>query len=195
MNKIKISDEDEVEEETDETPAQKSRKVERASGRRSKRSLPVYESEGEDDEHEIRKSSKRSSRKDTRRSRRSSVEQNGFDSEEDHDRSSRRSSRKVEKKDERRSKRSLDSYFDTATLSSLLDDLIKNKNSWAFTSPVSKKEAPDYHILIKNPMDLGTIKSRLNMGYYKSNAQMINDIEQIFINCDIYNEPGTDTYL
>ena len=173
--------------------------MDRSSSRKSKRSLPESEPELEDDEDygepESRKYGRRSNRRESRKSRRSSVDQNGYGSDDDHEKSSRRSSRKVEKKDDRRSKRSIDNQFDSAVLYSLLEDMIKNKNSWAFARPVSMKEAPDYHLLIKTPMDLAKIKSKLNLGDYKSNNQMMKDIEQIFKNCDLYNEPGTETYM
>lgn len=187
-------DDEGIEDAEDSPPPTKTRKMDRSS--RSKRSLPETDDDEDYEEPEIKRSGRRSSRRESRKSRRSSVEQDGFGSDEEHERSSRRSSRKIEKKvDRRSSKRSMDYQFDSAVLYSLLEDVIKNKNSWAFARPVSMKEAPDYHLLIKTPMDLAKIKSKLNLGDYKYNNQMMKDIEQIFVNCNLYNEPGTETYM
>ena len=36
--------------------------------------------------------------------------------------------------------------------------LLKHKDGWPFDRPITKAEAPDYHLHIKTPIDLGTIK-------------------------------------
>ena len=36
--------------------------------------------------------------------------------------------------------------------------LIKHKDGWPFDRPITKAEVPDYHLHVKRPMDLGTIK-------------------------------------
>ena len=36
--------------------------------------------------------------------------------------------------------------------------LIKHKDGWPFDRPITKAEVPDYHLHVKTPMDLGTIK-------------------------------------
>lgn len=48
----------------------------------------------------------------------------------------------------------------------------------------------DYYDIIKNPMDLGTIKKRLETNYYMSGKECIQDFNQMFTNCYIYNKPG-----
>ena len=48
----------------------------------------------------------------------------------------------------------------------------------------------DYYDIIKNPMDLGTIKTRLETNYYMSGKECIQDFNQMFTNCYIYNKPG-----
>jgi len=48
-------------------------------------------------------------------------------------------------------------------------DLIKDhKNSWPFKEAVKKEEVPDYHDLIKNPIDLGIITLKLKGDKYKT---------------------------
>lgn len=44
-------------------------------------------------------------------------------------------------------------------------------------------------------MDLGTIKTRLETQYYNSAKECIQDFNQMFTNCYIYNKPGEDVVL
>jgi bromodomain adjacent to zinc finger domain protein 1A len=105
---------------------------------------------------------------------------------------SRRSS--LETPAERRaSKRSMD-IFDTISLATLIDDIIKHKHAWPFTKPVSINEVPDYFEVIKNPMDFSKIKSKLNLGSYSSNEQVMRDIELVFSNCDLYNNGESEIF-
>ena len=48
----------------------------------------------------------------------------------------------------------------------------------------------DYHNIIKHPMDLGTIKKRLESNYYHSAKECIQDFNTMFTNCYVYNKPG-----
>jgi hypothetical protein len=50
---------------------------------------------------------------------------------------------------------------------------------------------PDYFTVIKNPMDFGTIKKKLNLNIYQSVEGFLNDMSQVFINCRLYN--GTES--
>lgn len=76
----------------------------------------------------------------------------------------------------------------------LLDEISKNENSWPFNRPVQKTEVPDYYDVIKFPMDFAKVKSRLNMGYYKTDYDIMNDIQLVFNNCDMYNTSESDIY-
>ncbi|GBP55502.1 Bromodomain-containing protein 3 [Eumeta japonica] len=66
---------------------------------------------------------------------------------------------------------------------------------------VAKAESPvtnqlqDYHKIIKKPMDLGTIKKRLESNYYYSAQECIQDFNTMFTNCYIYNKPGEDVVV
>ena len=53
----------------------------------------------------------------------------------------------------------------------------------------------DYFNIIKVPMDLGTIKTRLETQYYFSAKECIQDFNQMFTNCYTYNKPGEDIIL
>ncbi len=53
----------------------------------------------------------------------------------------------------------------------------------------------DYHKIIKHPMDLGTIKKRLETNYYYSAKECIQDFNTMFTNCYVYNKPGEDIVI
>merc|ERR1711997_183596 len=58
----------------------------------------------------------------------------------------------------------------------------------------NKSKVPDYHLHVKHPMDLGTIKTRLNDMAYQKNQQVIDDIRLVFNNCYSYNMEDTEEY-
>ncbi|KAJ0051152.1 hypothetical protein NL108_014599, partial [Boleophthalmus pectinirostris] len=53
----------------------------------------------------------------------------------------------------------------------------------------------DYYKIIKNPMDMGTIKKRLENHYYWNAQECMHDFNTMFTNCYIYNKPGEDIVL
>lgn len=173
----------------------KIRKVEKPAVRRSKRAHEENE-ESEESEHETIATKNDSSRRSGRRSSNKHSRKNSPD-QYDNPRPARRSSKKfVEESpaDRRASKRSLDS-FNAVSLSSLVDEVIKHKHSWPFIKPVSASEVPDYFDVIKRPMDFGRIKSKLNLGEYRANEQVMKDVEQVFFNCDLYNVADSEIYM
>ncbi|KAJ7410426.1 hypothetical protein WISP_108672 [Willisornis vidua] len=56
----------------------------------------------------------------------------------------------------------------------------------------NKEEMKDYYSIIKKPMDLGTIKKRMEHNYYTKAAECIEDFKTMFFNCYMYNKPGDD---
>lgn len=46
----------------------------------------------------------------------------------------------------------------------------------------------DYYTIIKTPMDMGTIKKRLENSYYWNAQECIQDFNTMFTNCYIYNK-------
>ncbi|XP_074641333.1 bromodomain adjacent to zinc finger domain protein 1A-like [Tubulanus polymorphus] len=82
----------------------------------------------------------------------------------------------------------------TKQLQTLLADLVKHENSWPFLRPVSKRDAPDYHDFIKNPMDFSTVRAKLNKYEYSGTIEVIDDIRLIFKNCEEYNRPEADEF-
>ncbi|KAL3317601.1 hypothetical protein Ciccas_003746 [Cichlidogyrus casuarinus] len=76
----------------------------------------------------------------------------------------------------------------------IVPKLAKEKNCWPFLRPVDhvKLMLPDYPKIVKTPMDLGTIKQRLNQKYYYCAAEALDDLFLMFSNCYVFNKPGDD---
>lgn len=81
--------------------------------------------------------------------------------------------------------------------SSLLEKLMKHKHGWVFNTPVDVQGLGlhDYFIIIKHPMDLGTVKSRLNKNWYKSPKEFAEDVRLTFSNAMTYNPKGQDVHV
>ncbi|KAI1290345.1 Bromodomain testis-specific protein [Halotydeus destructor] len=79
----------------------------------------------------------------------------------------------------------------------VMNSVWKHNFAWPFHAPVdtNKLKLPDYHRIITHPMDLGTIKKRLENCWYYSAAQCIRDFKVMFTNCYVYNKPGEDVVL
>ncbi len=78
----------------------------------------------------------------------------------------------------------------------VINELIKPKyheSNFPFMLPVDPValNIPHYHKLIKNPMDLGTVGSKLNHGQYENAKEFEADIRLIFQNCYKFN-PSSD---
>ncbi|XP_006001132.1 bromodomain-containing protein 3 isoform X1 [Latimeria chalumnae] len=75
--------------------------------------------------------------------------------------------------------------------------LWRHNFAWPFQQPVDARSLnlPDYYVIIKNPMDLGTIKKRLEHNYYCKAMECIEDFNTMFTNCYVYNRPGDDIVL
>ncbi|GAV64045.1 Bromodomain domain-containing protein [Cephalotus follicularis] len=80
--------------------------------------------------------------------------------------------------------------------SNLLSKLMKHKFGWVFNVPVDPKKLGlhDYFTIIKHPMDLGTIKSRLSKNWYKSAKEFAEDVRLTFSNAMLYNPKGQDVH-
>ncbi|XP_058258801.1 bromodomain testis-specific protein isoform X5 [Hemibagrus wyckioides] len=75
--------------------------------------------------------------------------------------------------------------------------LWRHQFSWPFRHPVDAVQLnlPDYYTIIKNPMDLNTIKRRLENNYYWKAMECVEDFNTMFTNCYVYNRPGDDIVL
>ncbi|EAT46809.1 AAEL002037-PA [Aedes aegypti] len=75
-----------------------------------------------------------------------------------------------------------------APCKTVLEEMEVHEDSWPFLLPVNTKQFPTYRKVIKYPMDLSTIKKRLQDMVYKSRDDFITDVRQIFDNCEMFNE-------
>lgn len=82
-------------------------------------------------------------------------------------------------------------------LKTVMKAVWKHQFSWPFQQPVDAKKLnlPDYHKIIKQPMDLGTVKKRLENNYYWTSKEAIQDFNIMFSNCYVYNKPGEDVVV
>lgn len=71
----------------------------------------------------------------------------------------------------------------------LMLNLQRNQNAYIFNQPVDPKalEIPDYFTVVKNPMDFGTIKTKLKESRYASLTAFCEDMTLVFDNCKLYN--------
>ncbi|CAI0457262.1 unnamed protein product [Linum tenue] len=60
---------------------------------------------------------------------------------------------------------------------------------------VVKLNIPDYFTIVKHPMDLGTIKSRIMSGLYSSPLEFAEDVRLTFSNAMLYNPKGNDVHI
>ncbi|KAI5004903.1 hypothetical protein ZWY2020_032146 [Hordeum vulgare] len=74
----------------------------------------------------------------------------------------------------------------------ILKKLMTQKFSHIFNVPVDveKLNIPDYNEIIKHPMDLGTIKKKLDSGSYTSPSDFAADVRLTFNNAITYNPRG-----
>lgn len=82
----------------------------------------------------------------------------------------------------------------------VLDELHKPKHSYiafAFYHPVDPValNIPTYHSVIKKPMDLSTMQSKLKTGQYENAKEFEADMRLMFKNCYRFNISGDPTYM
>ncbi|CAL9110664.1 unnamed protein product [Musa textilis] len=79
----------------------------------------------------------------------------------------------------------------------LLKKLMSHQFACVFDHPVDavKLNIPDYHTLIKHPMDLGTIRSKLTSGAYSSLWGFASDVRLTLENAMTYNPPNDDVHI
>ena len=72
----------------------------------------------------------------------------------------------------------------------IVDEIISNDLSISFRQPVDKISVPDYYDVIKTPIDLGVIQSKVQAKAYPSPVEVKADMELLFANCKQYNKEG-----
>ncbi|KAL7212668.1 hypothetical protein ACSBR2_015365 [Camellia fascicularis] len=85
----------------------------------------------------------------------------------------------------------------TQQCSSILKQLMTHPSGWVFNHPVDpvKLNIPDYFSVISEPMDLGTIKSKLTNNKYCSVEEFAADVRLTFSNAMVYNPPANEVHL
>ncbi|XP_016958565.1 bromodomain-containing protein homolog [Drosophila biarmipes] len=81
-----------------------------------------------------------------------------------------------------------------AALTKLLDALEARDSMEIFREPVDTSEVPDYTEIVKQPMDLGTMRSKLKDCQYTSLEQLEADFDLMIQNCLAYNNKDTVFY-
>ncbi|EOY27853.1 DNA-binding bromodomain-containing protein, putative isoform 3 [Theobroma cacao] len=84
----------------------------------------------------------------------------------------------------------------TQQCSALLKALMKHPAGWVFNQPVDPEALgiPDYFSIVKNPMDLGTIKSKLVKNAYLGIEEFVADINLTFSNAMLYNPASNNVH-
>ncbi len=76
----------------------------------------------------------------------------------------------------------------------LLQKILDHQFGWLFRDPVDPVELgiPDYFDVIKEPMDLGKVKRRLESGYYTTIDNAAQDVKLVFENAIKYNGESSE---
>jgi len=77
-------------------------------------------------------------------------------------------------------------------ISGLLSDVMSLGIAEAFLTPVDLNVYPDYAYQIEYPIDLSTIKARLDSRFYRRLEALKFDIKYIATNAESFNRPKTD---
>nr|GEW66052.1 hypothetical protein [Tanacetum cinerariifolium] len=79
----------------------------------------------------------------------------------------------------------------------LLNRVMNDKFGWVFNEPVDvvKLKIPDYFTVIKHPMDLGTIRTKLLSGRYADPWGFVADVRLTFKNAMTYNPKGNNVHI
>lgn len=74
--------------------------------------------------------------------------------------------------------------------------ICRYKTAMPFMHPVDSVhlKIPHYYLVIRQPMDLSTVKNRINFLWYNSAEECISDIRLIFSNCYQFNSPTDYVY-
>eukprot|EP00268_Persea_americana_P035231 TRINITY_DN34792_c0_g1_i2.p1 TRINITY_DN34792_c0_g1~~TRINITY_DN34792_c0_g1_i2.p1 ORF type:complete len:530 (-),score=104.44 TRINITY_DN34792_c0_g1_i2:2639-4228(-) len=80
--------------------------------------------------------------------------------------------------------------------SQILGKLMNHKPHWVFNKPVDVVALGlhDYRQIIKQPMDLGTVKSKMKKNLYSSPLDFAADVRLTFNNAMIYNPRGHEVH-
>jgi hypothetical protein len=85
---------------------------------------------------------------------------------------------------------------DKKEINEILESLLKNSNSVHFAYPVDIDglNLKDYFEIIKTPMDISTVRQKIEKGGYNTPDKVLDDIQLIWDNCKTYNMEGYPIY-
>ena len=63
-----------------------------------------------------------------------------------------------------------------------------------FMTKPCKKTYPQYYNVVKNPIDMETINKRIKSKVYKTLEEFSADVNLMFDNCKLYNNPNSVLY-
>ncbi|XP_033347822.1 bromodomain adjacent to zinc finger domain protein 1A isoform X4 [Bombus vosnesenskii] len=127
-----------------------------------------------------------------RKDRKTNIRYDSSTSEDTEPRQTRRAAKRAAEIEQEEDKGTIKGCM--GRLQELLSDIRHHRDSWPFLSPVTKDEVPDYHDIISNPMDFGTIKYKLNNNEYETLEHFFSDCHLVFENCQAYNEEHSSVY-
>eukprot|EP00924_Labyrinthula_sp_SR-Ha-C_P003801 maker-scaffold_3-snap-gene-5.0-mRNA-1 protein AED:0.03 eAED:0.03 QI:121/1/1/1/0.5/0.66/3/62/221 len=86
--------------------------------------------------------------------------------------------------------------YDLQQCKKILEDLQNDPLLEAFYYPVDWKSLglEDYPLLVKHPMDLSTVRKKLDAFEYETAQDFYEDVKLIWQNCLIYNADGSDLF-
>ncbi|KAF9430502.1 pre-mRNA-splicing factor prp46 [Entomortierella beljakovae] len=73
----------------------------------------------------------------------------------------------------------------------LLDNFIRKDMYVLFSEPVDPTLVPDYSLVIKNPMDLSTMRAKVERNFYPNIDEFLKDFQLVCDNARIYNSKET----
>ena len=79
-------------------------------------------------------------------------------------------------------------------ISLLHDQICQLRNGSIFHGPVKVSDAPDYYDIVKRPIDLKAIKTKIRDGRVTDSHEYQRDIYLMFANSMMYNRPDSDLY-
>jgi bromodomain and PHD finger-containing protein 1 len=81
-----------------------------------------------------------------------------------------------------------------ASLRIVLDLVAAKDTNEIFSEPVDLEEVPDYTTVVAEPMDLSTMRKKLDDGLYPDLTSMEKDFDLMIANCLAYNNRDTVFY-
>jgi hypothetical protein len=92
---------------------------------------------------------------------------------------------------------SMSSHAWEEDMSKIIARIFAKRDSELFREPVPHIELglTDYLTVVKTPMDLGTVRSKLESHGYKNEGECAEDIRLIWYNAMLYNAPGAAVYI